>query len=80
MSTSCLMCGGSMKPISPSEDLSTPPNCRIWATENSRTVGGTPVHDEKINSWCVFTTILSNTNYQRDGREVRRYVTELHYP
>ncbi|GFU03451.1 uncharacterized protein TNCV_797501 [Trichonephila clavipes] len=32
------------------------PNCRIWATENPRTVVETPLHDEKVTVWVGFTT------------------------
>ncbi|GFV49209.1 uncharacterized protein TNCV_237431 [Trichonephila clavipes] len=31
-------------------------NCRIWATENPRTVVETPLHDEKVTVWVGFTT------------------------
>ncbi|GFS73474.1 uncharacterized protein TNCV_1101811 [Trichonephila clavipes] len=31
-------------------------NCRIWATENPRTVVETPLHDEKVTVWGGFTT------------------------
>ncbi|GFS87703.1 uncharacterized protein TNCV_2942791 [Trichonephila clavipes] len=31
-------------------------NCRIWATENPRTVMETPLHDEKVTVWVGFTT------------------------
>ncbi|GFU22724.1 uncharacterized protein TNCV_762991 [Trichonephila clavipes] len=31
-------------------------NCRIWATENPRTVVETPLHDEKVTIWVGFTT------------------------
>ncbi|GFT06311.1 uncharacterized protein TNCV_1145141 [Trichonephila clavipes] len=31
-------------------------NCRIWATENPRTVVETPMHDEKVTVWVEFTT------------------------
>ncbi|GFX90703.1 uncharacterized protein TNCV_3195211 [Trichonephila clavipes] len=31
-------------------------NCRIWATENPRTVVKTPLHDEKVTVWVGFTT------------------------
>ncbi|GFV92937.1 uncharacterized protein TNCV_1693301 [Trichonephila clavipes] len=31
-------------------------NCRIWATENPRTVLETPLHGEKITVWVGFTT------------------------
>ncbi|GFW96601.1 uncharacterized protein TNCV_2846581 [Trichonephila clavipes] len=31
-------------------------NCRIWATENPRTVLETPLHDEKVTVWVGFTT------------------------
>ncbi|GFX20723.1 uncharacterized protein TNCV_77801 [Trichonephila clavipes] len=30
--------------------------CRIWATENPRTVVKTPLHDEKVTVWVGFTT------------------------
>ena len=30
-------------------------NCRIWATENSRTFEQSPLHDEKVMVWCGFT-------------------------
>ncbi|GFT01160.1 uncharacterized protein TNCV_3373011 [Trichonephila clavipes] len=30
--------------------------CRIWATENPRTVVETPLHDEKVTVWVGFTT------------------------
>ncbi|GFV11914.1 uncharacterized protein TNCV_109621 [Trichonephila clavipes] len=31
-------------------------NCRIWATENPRTVVETPLHNEKVTVWVGFTT------------------------
>ncbi|GFU73966.1 uncharacterized protein TNCV_3784811 [Trichonephila clavipes] len=31
-------------------------NCRIWASENPRTVVETPLHDEKVTVWVGFTT------------------------
>ncbi|GFT46894.1 uncharacterized protein TNCV_3989541 [Trichonephila clavipes] len=31
-------------------------NCRIWATENPRTVVETPLHDKKVTVWVGFTT------------------------
>ncbi|GFT11534.1 uncharacterized protein TNCV_2523491 [Trichonephila clavipes] len=31
-------------------------NCRIWATENPRTVVETPLHDEKVTVWVGYTT------------------------
>ncbi|GFT99002.1 uncharacterized protein TNCV_3793841 [Trichonephila clavipes] len=31
-------------------------NCRIWATENPRTVVETPLHDEKVTVWVGFAT------------------------
>ncbi|GFV40694.1 DUF4817 domain-containing protein [Trichonephila clavipes] len=31
-------------------------NCRIWATENPRTVVETPLPDEKVTVWVGFTT------------------------
>ncbi|GFW50786.1 retrovirus-related Pol polyprotein from transposon 297 [Trichonephila clavipes] len=31
-------------------------NCRIWATENPRSVVETPLHEEKVTVWVGFTT------------------------
>ncbi|GFU80118.1 uncharacterized protein TNCV_579981 [Trichonephila clavipes] len=31
-------------------------NCRIWATQNPRTVVEFPLHDEKVTVWVGFTT------------------------
>ncbi|GFW99641.1 uncharacterized protein TNCV_3418741 [Trichonephila clavipes] len=58
-------------------------NCRIWATENPRTVVETPLHDEKVTVWVGFTpsTIIEPFFFEemRDSGFVTATVTDERY-
>ncbi|GFU28646.1 RNA-directed DNA polymerase from mobile element jockey [Trichonephila clavipes] len=57
-------------------------NCRIWATENPRTVVETPFHDEKVTVWVGFTTSTVTGPFfeeMRDSGSVTATVTGERY-
>ena len=51
-------------------------SCRVWATENPRTVVETPLHDEKATVWVGFNTSTVIGSFFFEEKEGKIFMQE----